>query len=361
MTLQPFLAPALAVAVLAGAIAGFSGDTRVTSRPNDTLTPMSTAQELSSLRTAKAWLNSEPLTADRLRGKVVLIDFWTYSCINWIRTLPYVRAWAEKYRDQGLVVVGVHTPEFGFEHDLEQVHRAVEEMRIAYPVAIDNDFTIWRAFANNYWPALYLIDADGRIRYRHFGEGDYERSERAIQELLAEAGARALDRTLVSVRGDGVEADADWRSLRSPETYVGHTRTERFASPGGVIPNQRRTFSVPARLERNQWALSGEWTFGGQATTLRQAGGRIVFRFHARDLHLVMAPGSGGGSIRFRVLIDGQPPGAAHGVDVDAQGFGTVAAPRMYQLIRQSTPIGDRTFTIEFEGPGVEVYAFTFG
>jgi thiol-disulfide isomerase/thioredoxin len=360
MTLQPFLAPAFAVVVLAGSIAAVFGNTRVTSRPNDTLTPMSTAQELSSLRTAKAWLNSEPLTAGRLRGKVVLIDFWTYTCINWIRTLPYVRAWAEKYREHGLVVVGVHTPEFGFEHDLEQVRRAVLELRVAYPVAIDNDYTIWRAFANNYWPALYLVDADGRMRYSHFGEGDYERSERAIRELLAEAGARDLDPTLVSARGDGVEAAADWPSLRSPETYVGHARTERFASPGGVVPNQRRAFMAPARLERNQWALSGEWTFGSQATTLHQAGGRIVYRFHARDLHLVMAPGSGG-SIRFRVLIDGQPSGAAHGVDVDAQGFGTVSAPRMYQLIRQPKPIGDRTFTIEFEAPGVEVYAFTFG
>jgi thiol-disulfide isomerase/thioredoxin len=304
--------------------------------------------ELESLRHATEWINSPPLTAEGLRGKVVLVQFWTYSCVNWIRTLPYVRAWAEKYRDQGLVVIGVHSPEFGFEHQLANVRWASGNLRVAYPVAIDNQFAIWRAFDNQYWPALYLIDGKGRIRHRHFGEGEYEQSERVIQELLAEAGARGIGKDLVSVTTPGAEAPADWNNLRSPEAYLGTARSENRVSSD-------------ARLRLNEWALKGNWTVEKQAAVLEEANGRIVYRFHARDLNLVMTPGAGGKSVRFRVLLDGHAPGAAHGIDVDEQGRGAVSEPRMYQLIRQSGPIADRQFEIEFLDPGVEVFVFTFG
>src|ERR1043166_6087200 len=317
--------------------------------------------QLPSLDGANGWLNSQPLTAAGLRGKVVLIDFWTYTCINWLRTLPYVRAWAEKYKNQGLVVIGVHTPEFVFEKDVDNVRRAAKDMRVDYPIAIDSDYAIWRAFKNAYWPALYFVDAQGRIRHHHFGEGQYEQSERTIQQLLAEAATGAVGQELVSVNARGAEAAADWNSLKSPENYVGYDRTENFASPGGAVLDKRRVYAVPARLRLNQWALSGDWTVGKQATVLNKANGRIAYRFHARDLHLVMGPAARGTSVRFRVLIDGKPPGAAHGIDVDDQGNGTVKEQRLYQLIRQPRPIAERQFEIEFLDSGVETFAFTFG
>ena len=317
--------------------------------------------ELASLERANEWLNSPQLTASDLRGKVVLIDFWTYTCINWLRTLPYVRAWHEKYRDQGLVVIGVHAPEFSFEKNLSNVRSAVKDLRVDYPVAVDNDHVIWRAFRNNYWPALYFVDAQGRVRHHYFGEGAYEMSEMIIQELLAEAGKSGIDRQPVTVDGRGLEAAADWGSLRSGENYVGYERTQSFASPGGATLDKARMYQLPARLRLNEWALSGDWTVKKETAALNQPNGRITYRFHARDLHLVMGPAAPGTSVRFRVLIDGQPPGAAHGIDVDDQGNGTVTEQRLYQLIRQPTPIADRQFEIEFLGSGVEVFAFTFG
>jgi thiol-disulfide isomerase/thioredoxin len=314
-----------------------------------------------SLGSANAWLNSQPLAAAGLRGKVVLIDFWTYTCINWLRTLPYVRAWAEKYKTQGLVVIGVHTPEFAFEKNLDNVRRAAKDMGVDYPIAIDSDYAIWRAFKNEYWPALYFIDAKGQIRHHHFGEGEYERSEMIVQQLLSEAGIGGIGHGLVSVDARGAEAAADWGSLKSPENYVGYARTENFASPGGAVSEKRHVYAAPAQLALNHWALSGDWTVEKQLTVLNKANGRIAYRFHARDLHLVMGPAARGASVRFRVLIDGRPPGAAHGIDVDGQGNGTVAEQRLYQLIRQPKPIADRQFEIEFLDSGVEVFAFTFG
>ncbi len=317
--------------------------------------------EFPSLGGATGWLNSPPLTAEGLRGKVVLVQVWTYSCVNWLRTLPYVRAWAEKYRDQGLVVIGVHTPEFGFEHNLDNVRQAAKDMKVAYPIALDNDYAIWRAFNNNYWPALYFIDAKGHIRHHQFGEGQYDRSELIIQQLLAEAGSGGIGHDLVSVDARGAEAAADWGNLKSPETYVGYERSENFASPGGAVVDQRHSYAAPKQLPLNHWALAGEWTVGKQATVLHKANGRITYRFHARDLHLVMGPLVRGTPVRFRVLIDGQPPGPAHGIDVNDQGYGTVTEQRLYQLIRQPKPIADRQFEIEFLDPGVETFVFTFG
>ena len=317
--------------------------------------------ELSSLGRATEWLNSPPLTAAGLRGKVVLIDFCTYTCINWLRTLPYVRAWAGKYKDKGLVVIGVQTPEFGFEKEVDNVRRAVKDMKVDYPIAMDNDYAIWRGFNNEYWPAVYVVDAQGHIRHHYFGEGEYEQSERIIQQLLAEAGGRGVGHELVAVDARGIEAAADWDSLQSPENYLGYGRTENFASPGGAASDTRRVYAVPARLRLNEWALTGDWTVGKQATLLNQANGRIAYRFHARDLHLVMGPAARGTSVRFRLLIDGQPPGAAHGLDVDDQGNGTVTEQRLYQLIRQPKPIADRQVEIEFLDSGVETFAFTFG
>ncbi|MBD1867393.1 thioredoxin family protein [Leptolyngbya sp. FACHB-671] len=316
--------------------------------------------ELPSLVGATTWLNSQPLTVDELRGKVVLINFWTYTCINWLRQLPYVRAWAEKYQDQGLVVIGVHTPEFGFEKNLDNVRRALTDMRIDYPIAVDNDYAVWRAFGNRYWPALYFIDTQGRIRHHHFGEGEYERSERVIQQLLSEAGAGGVSQEMVEVNARGLEAAADWDSLRSPENYLGYARTDNFASSGAML-NKPHSYTAPAQLQRNQWALSGDWTIGRQAIVLSQPGGRIVYRFHARDLHLVMGPSAPGTSVRFRLLIDGQPAVEARGLDVDERGEGTVTEQRLYQLVRQSEPIRDRQFEIEFLDAGVEAFAFTFG
>jgi len=317
--------------------------------------------EFPSLGGATDWLNSQPLTAAGLRGKIVVIDFCTYSCINWLRSLPYVRAWAEKYKNRGLVVIGVHTPEFEFEKNPDNVRRAVVDMRIDYPIAMDNDYAIWRAFNNEYWPALYFIDAQGHIRHHQFGEGDYERSEMIIQELLVAAGNAGVSTEVVSVDARGIEAAADWGDLKSAENYVGVEKTENFASSGGAVLDKRRVYVAPARLGLNHWALSGDWTMGKQALVLNQAGGRIAYRFHARDLHLVMGPAASGTPVRFRVVIDGQRPGAAHGGDVDDGGNGTVTVPRLYQLIRQPKPIVDRQFEIEFLDSSVEAFSFTFG
>ncbi len=321
----------------------------------------SKAGELSSLGIATDWLNSQPLTAAGLRGKVVLIDIWTYTCINWLRTLPYVRAWAEKYKDKGLVVIGVHSPEFAFEKNIDNVRRAAKDMRVDYPIAIDSDHAIWRAFNNEYWPAVYFVDAQGHIRHHQFGEGEYEQSEKTIQKLLADAGVSGIGHDLVSVDARGAEVAADWGNLKSGENYVGYERTEGFASPGGPKLDKAHVYAAPSRLGLNQWALSGDWTMGKQPTLLNQANGRIAYGFHARDLHLVMGPAARGTSVRFRVFVDGRPPGAAHGIDVDNQGNGTVTEQRLYQLIRQPEPIVERQFEIEFLDSGVEAFAFTFG
>jgi thiol-disulfide isomerase/thioredoxin len=316
--------------------------------------------DLPSFAGATGWLNSEPLTAADLRGKVVLADFWTYTCINWLRQLPYVRAWAAKYAEHGLVVIGVHTPEFSFESNVDNIRRAVIDMNISYPVAIDSDYAIWSAFANHYWPALYFADAQGHIRHHHFGEGEYQQSEMVIQHLLDAAGSAGIGKELVSVDPGGIEAPADWANLRSPETYTGYERTESFASPGGARPGVRHDYTLPARLSLNDWALAGDWTMVEEAVTASTADGRIAYRFHAQDLHMVMGPAPGS-SVGFRVLIDGQPPGAAHGADVDAEGNGTATYQRLHQLIRQRGPITDRTFEITFSDPGVQAFAFTFG
>jgi thiol-disulfide isomerase/thioredoxin len=317
--------------------------------------------EMPELDGATAWLNSEPLTADGLRGKVVVVQFCTFSCVNWIRTLPHVRAWERKYRDAGLVVIGAHSPEFPFEHDVEKVEAALGEMGVEYPVAIDNDFAVWRAFANQAWPALYFVDAEGRIRHSHFGEEDYERSERVIQQLLAEAGHDLADHDLVSVERDGVELPADWDTVQSAETYLGYARASGLASFRGVDPGRSRLYMDPPVLELNQWALSGDWTVEAQTATLNEPGGRITFRFHARDLNLVMGAEAESESARFVELIDGQPPNGARGIDVDPRGNGRVVDARMYQLVRQDGPIRDRTFEITFLDPGAQAYVFTFG
>ena len=317
--------------------------------------------ELPPFDGATEWINSPPLTAAGLRGKVVLVQFWTFTCINWLRTEPYTRAWAERYRDHGLAVIGVHSPEFEFEKDLANVRPEAKRLRVDYPIAVDSGMAIWRAFNNAYWPALYLADASGKIRYHQFGEGKYDESERMIQRLLTETGSRGVGDGLSAVDARGVEAPADWDDLRSSENYVGYDRTQNFASPGGAVYAERRSYTVPARLELGQWALAGDWTMHGQATSLSSAPGRIANRFHARDLHLVMGPATRGTPVRFRVRLDGAAPGAAHGLDVDAQGNGTLSEQRLYQLIRQPGPIADRLFEIEFVDAGAEAFSFTFG
>jgi thiol-disulfide isomerase/thioredoxin len=369
MTINKLLAGAVLAIAIGAVIAGFVGDLVMpqSTPPAGIRAPFfhsgqfSGQSQLASLESANEWINSPPLTAPALRGKVVLIDFWTYTCINWLRQVPYVRAWAEKYKDQGLVVIGVHAPEFPFEKNIDNVRQAAKTVNINYPIAVDNDFAIWRAFGNQYWPALYFVDAQGRVRHHYFGEGGYEQSERFIQKLLAEAGAKSVGPELVSVDGQGLEAAADWASLKSPETYVGYERAERFASRGGAVLDKSQVYAVSDRLALNSWALSGDWTFKRGAVALNKTGGRIAYRFHARDVHLVMGPAVPGTSVRFRVLIDGQPPGAAHGIDVDEQGNGTVAEQRLYQLVRQPGPIGERLFEVEFLDAGVEAFAFTFG
>jgi thiol-disulfide isomerase/thioredoxin len=314
-----------------------------------------------SLDGAVAWLNSEPLAAAKLRGKVVLVDFWTYTCINWQRTFPHVRAWAEKYAGKGLVVIGVHSPEFSFEKDLDRVRQATARLGVNYPVAVDSEHAVWRAFSNTAWPALYLVDAQGAIRHRHLGEGEYERSERVLQQLLAEAGAKDVSTELVRAEGQGSLAEADWANLRSPETYTGHARADSFASPGGFARDRARAYVEPERLRLNSWALAGNWNVGAEAATLEHGGGRVAHRFHARDLHLVMGSANGGRPVPFRVLLDGKPPGAAHGADIDAEGRGVLAEHRLYQLVRQPRPVQERRFEIQFQQPGAQAFAFTFG
>ncbi|WP_431257341.1 cytochrome c biogenesis protein DipZ [Roseateles chitinivorans] len=316
---------------------------------------------LPSLDGAVQWLNSKPLTAESLRGKVVLIDFWTYSCINCLRTLPYVKAWAEKYRDQGLVVIGVHAPEFAFERDIDNVRKAARDLGVTYPIAVDNNFAIWRAFSNRYWPAHYFVDAQGRVRFRHFGEGDYAHSEAVIQQLLRENGSAPTDAGTVAVKAQGVESAGGSQEVGSPETYVGYERAERFAARPAAAHDQPATYAAPAQLALNDWALEGQWRVGPQQAAALSPKARVVYRFHARDLHLVLGAPAGK-TVRFRVTLDGQRPGAAHGLDVDADGNGTVGGERLYQLIRQGDgPLKDRDFSIEFLDPGVLAYAFTFG
>jgi thiol-disulfide isomerase/thioredoxin len=354
----------LAAAMLAASVAT-PIESLAQERPMQTMTmrahPLPIEGTLPSLTGATTWLNSQPLTPEALRGKVVVVDFWTFTCINWQRTEPYVRAWAEKYKDQGLVVIGVHTPEFEFEKNVENIRPALKRFRIEYPVAVDSDYGIWNAFGNQYWPAVYVVDANGRIRHHQFGEGEYERTEAVIQQLLREAGYSGMGNDAAQVDARGSEIAADWVTLRSQENYLGHDRTQGFASPGGPLVGKTRSYAAPGSLRLNQWALSGDWTVNAGAVALDRASGRVVYRFHARDLHLVMGPSSPGSSARFRVLLDGRPPGDAHGTDVDEQGYGTVKEERLYQLIRQPQPIADRLFEIEFLDPGVKAYVFTFG
>jgi thiol-disulfide isomerase/thioredoxin len=309
-----------------------------------------------SLAGATEWLNSEPLRPDDLQGRIVLIDFGTYTCINWLRTLPHIRAWAEKYRHQGLAVIGIQTPEFEFERNVESVRREMRARGIDWPVAVDNQYEIWRAFSNNYWPALYFVDREGVIRDHHFGEGRYEQSEQVIQQLLGRA-----PQDLVTVDGEGDEAEADWAHLNSPETYLGYERTDNFASPGGVGFGEARVYAPPDRLKLNRWALTGDWTMERERVTLNGAGGRISLRFQARDVHLVLRRAGQSEPVPFRVLLDGEAPRAAHGVDADADGNGQLADDRLYQLVRQQGAVEERTFEITFEEAGVEAYVFTFG
>jgi hypothetical protein len=318
--------------------------------------------EIPSLDGAVAWLNSSPLSVARLRGQVVLIYFWTYTCINWLRTLPYVRAWAKKYAPYGFTVIGVHTPEFSFEHDISNVRTAVQTMGIEYPVAVDSNLAIWNAFGNQYWPAMYFVDAKGRLRHHQFGEGGYAQSEIALQQLLAETKTGAVaDGTLVTIAPNGFEIPADVNNLGSPETYLGYERSESFASPGDFKKNRNRVYTLPEELKLNHWALSGDWTVGKESVRLNQSSGKITFRFRARDLNLVMAPAEPERPLKFRVTIDGQPPHSSKGLDISGSGEGVLAQPRLYQLLRQPSPVVDRTFEIEFSDRTAEAYDFTFG
>ena len=323
--------------------------------------PLPVEGDIPSFSGATAWLNSAPLTAAALRGKVVLVDFWTYSCINCLRSLPYVKSWYERYKDHGLVVIGVHAPEFAFEKDEGNVRRAVKDLGIAYPVAMDNDYAIWQGFDNHYWPAHYFVDATGRIRGHHFGEGEYDESEQTIRELLTQAGYKDLPPPTGSPQAGGIQAAADDNEDESPETYVGYARAKNFASPGGFAEDRAKTYAVPSSLSLNEWALAGRWSVARQQAVAQAAGGRVVFRFLARDLHLVMGPAAGGQPVRFRVQIDGADPGPNHGVDTDAAGNGIIKEERLYQLIRQSGTVGEHTFSIEFPDAGAQVYSFTFG
>jgi thiol-disulfide isomerase/thioredoxin len=361
MKANRLLLTAILTSVIGALIVAYAEDRSVQLPTSPEEVPLPVEGELPSLGGATEWLNTQPLTATDLRGKVVLVNFWTYSCINSLRQLPYIRAWAKKYKSQGLVVIGVHAPEFTFEGNIDNVRQAAKDHMVGYPIAIDSDHAVWNAFKNQYWPALYFVDAKGHIRYHKFGEGDYAQSELIIQQLLAEAGSHGIGHELAPVDARGAEAPADWGDLQSSENYVGYERTENFVSPGGPVFDIPRNYTAPDQLKLNDWALSGDWTTGRQAAVLNKANGKIVYRFHARDLHLVMGPAASGKSIRFRVSIDGKPPGTAHGVDVDSQGNGTITGQRMYQLIRQPKPIVDRQFEVEFLDPGVEVFAFTFG
>jgi cytochrome c biogenesis protein CcdA/thiol-disulfide isomerase/thioredoxin len=330
-------------------------------KPSEESTAELPVEDLSpSLDGAQQWLNSAPLTMEGLKGKVVLVDFWTYSCINCLRSIPYVRAWAEKYRDHGLVVIGVHAPEFAFERNVDNVTNAIKTLKIGYPVAIDNEYKIWRAFENEYWPAHYFIDANGKVRHHHFGEGDYAKSERIIQKMLVEAGNRNVPTDIVMVNASGAEAASNKRDVDSPETYIGYNRGDRFVSAGGVVQDASHAYSA-GELQLNEWSLVGKWTIGEERAQLDEQDGSIVYRFHARDLHLVLGPSMEGSKIRFRITIDGKPPGDAHGMDADPDGNGVVTTQRLYQLIRAPEPIADHTFEIRFLDPGVQAYAFTFG
>jgi thiol-disulfide isomerase/thioredoxin len=316
---------------------------------------------LASFEGATGWLNSDPLTPEGLRGRIVLVDFWTYTCINWLRTLPYLRAWAAKYGEHGLTVIGVHTPEFGFEHDIDNVVAHSRSLGVEYPIAVDSDYAVWNAFANHFWPAVYLADGEGRIRFHHFGEGEYAMTEMAIQQLLLDAGVDGIDQDLVMVEPRGLEVAADWQTLQSPETYVGYDQSTGFAQDGVASFDEPRVYTPPGRLPVNSWGLSGNWTVAGQAALSNEPGARIAFHFHARDLNLVMGPSSRGTSIPFRVVLDGQLATDTHGTDVGSDGSGTVSDQRTYQLIRQPGAITDRLFEIEFLDAGVEAYCFTFG
>lgn len=338
---------------LAGLLA--VGSSRLAGVADDAVTP------LDSLFGEREWLTTEPLRAADLEGKVVLVNFWTYSCINSLRPLPYLKAWAEKYADRGLVVVGVHTPEFRFEHDAVKVSEAASSLGVSYPVVQDNDYEIWRSFGNQAWPGFYFVGADGRVRHRMLGEGDYGRSEQVLQQLLSEIAAAPIGDAIEDIVGDGVEAPPDWASIRSLETYVGYRQAANFASRGGIREDAQQLYEAPASLSLNRWGLGGAWTVGREFATLDSSGGTIAFRFHARDLHMVLGRGPDTGAIRFRVLIDGASPGGDHGVDTDTDGWGSVEQERMYQLVRQAGRVTDRTFSIEFQDPGVRAYVFTFG
>jgi thiol-disulfide isomerase/thioredoxin len=316
---------------------------------------------LPPLTGAVEWLNSPPLSANELRGKVVVVNFWTYSCINCLRTLPYLKTWSKKYRDQGLVVIGVHAPEFAFERGIGNVKRAAHDLGIDYPVAIDNNYALWRAFGNQYWPAFYVVDAQGHIRYHQFGEGKYDKSEEVIQQLLRDAGHSKLPTATESAQASGTQVASDERDLLSGETYIGYKQADGFVSPEKVLPDGIRTYTSPADISLNTWSLEGPWKIGAERAQLAGASGRIVYRFHARDLHLVLGPGSDGKPVRFRVTIDGAAPGSSHGTDVAADGSGMIDGERLYQLVRQTGPIRDRTFAIEFLDSGASAYAFTFG
>ncbi len=353
-------APTGGPAMAANGAGGAAGPAMMGKPPADGADSLPIQGDMPSLLGATDWLNSPPLGPESLKGKVVLVDFWTYSCINCLRTIPYVRAWAEKYKDQGLVVVGVHTPEFAFERSLGNVKKAITDLKIGYPVAVDNEYRLWRAFENRYWPAHYFVDADGHIRHQHFGEGGQERSERVLQRLLAEAGHGEAGRGLVDVDASGAEAASDAGNVRSPETYIGYDRAENFVSPGGAVPDAPHNYAL-GMPRLNEWSLVGAWTIGGEHADLNEKDGSVVYRFHARDLHLVLGPAPDGRPIRFRVTLDGKPPGDSRGIDVDADGQGTISEQRLYQLVRQQGPVGDRTFEIRFFEPGVQVYAFTFG
>jgi thiol-disulfide isomerase/thioredoxin len=316
---------------------------------------------LASFEGATGWLNSDPLTPESLRGRVVLVDFWTYTCINWLRTLPYLQAWADKYRDDGLTVIGVHTPEFDFEGNIDNVVAQSRNLGVEYPIAVDSDYAVWSAFANHYWPALYMADKEGRIRFHHFGEGEYPMTEMVIQQLLLDGGAEEVDQDLVMVEPRGLEVAADWQTLQSPETYVGYRQSTGFAQEGVARFDEPTVYTAPGRLPLNSWGLSGSWTVAGPAAVLNERGGRIAFQFHARDLNLVMGPSSRGASIPFRVFLDGELAKDAHGTDVDPDGSGTVSDQRTYQLIRQPGAFADRRCEVEFLEAGVEAYCFTFG
>uniref|UniRef100_E1TKG2 Redoxin domain protein n=1 Tax=Burkholderia sp. (strain CCGE1003) TaxID=640512 RepID=E1TKG2_BURSG len=358
-----YATPFLKVSTTASTNASTDADPAALARPIPLAAPLSLPAEgaLPSLSGAVDWLNSPPLKSSDLRGKVVIVNFWTYSCINCLRTLPYLKAWANRYRDQGLVVIGVHSPEFAFEHNIANVKRAAADLHIDYPVAIDNNLAVWQAFDNQYWPAFYIVDAHGQIRYHHFGEGGYEKSEEVIRQLLADAGHPALPAAAGAAKASGIEAAADPRDLRSGETYVGYRQAEGFASPETLAPDVLRTYSSPARLATGSWSLEGEWDVMGERAQSGRSGAKIAYRFHARDLHLVLGPMADGKPVRFKVTIDGKAPGASHGADTDANGVGVIDKDRLYQLVRQSGPVQDRTFEIQFLDAGVSAYAFTFG